>query len=378
MLKKMDSEELTKLTIQQLKDKYSPFLPNRGWKSLKKADMIQYVKDHLSGHCQPGSPKDTLAPAVGGIQGVPKVESGVKPDAEEAVCPEDCKAASEVVSKGSETAQKQVKQQAPVVLDQFYTKPEVAKNCRDKLLEILDFDDFDIILEPSAGSGSFFNLLPASKKLGIDLDPKADGIIKQDFFEFIPDLSAKYLVIGNPPFGRVSSLAVKFFNKAAGFAGAIAFIIPRTFKRISIQNRLDLNFHLVFSEDLPLGSFEPSVGAKCCFQVWIKKPVMRTKVALETQHEDFTFVSKQQAEFALRSCGSNCGTLEEINLEGLADRSWNWIKSSGTIPLEELKDRFRKLDFSLSRDSVRQDSLGHSDLIMLYQEAYSKQLSDDL
>ena len=57
----MNSVDLSGLTIQQLKDKYSSLLPGRGWsergeadvsdnkrwKSLRKADMVQYIINHL-------------------------------------------------------------------------------------------------------------------------------------------------------------------------------------------------------------------------------------------------------------------------------------------------------------------------------------------
>ena len=158
-------------------------------------------------------------------------------------------------------------------LDQFYTKPSIAKKCTNVLKTTLDINNFDIILEPSAGTGSFYKILPKEKREGVDLDPKYNGIKKMNFFDYVPKKNKKYLVIGNPPFGRVSSLAIKFFNKASKFATVIAFIVPRTFKRVSVQNKLDLNFHLIHTEDLPLKPccFTPKMMAKCCFQIWEKK-----------------------------------------------------------------------------------------------------------
>jgi hypothetical protein len=87
--------------------------------------------------------------------------------------------------------------------------------------------------------------------------------------KFKPKENKKYLIIGNPPFGKSSSIAIKFFNKAALFSECIAFILPRTFKRISIQNRLDLNFSLIYTKDLPVKPccFIPKMEAKCCFQI---------------------------------------------------------------------------------------------------------------
>ena len=70
-----------------------------------------------------------------------------------------------------------------------------------------------------------------------------------NYFDYVPNKTKRYLVVGNPPFGKISSIAIKFFNKSAEYADCIAFIIPRTFKRVSVQNKLNLNFHLMYNED---------------------------------------------------------------------------------------------------------------------------------
>ena len=157
-------------------------------------------------------------------------------------------------------------------LDQFYTKPDKAEILYNKVFEFYESDDFDKFIEPSCGECSFYHLMPQKKRIGIDLDPPEQAyrrdkagtlirdakIIKMDFLSFAEtykrlevSTNQRIIVIGNPPFGTGSSLAVKFFNSCALYCDVIAFIIPRTFKRISIQNKLDLNFHLVYGEDLP-------------------------------------------------------------------------------------------------------------------------------
>ena len=45
-------------------------------------------------------------------------------------------------------------------LDQFYTKTETAKKC----LNTLKLSNFDLIIEPSAGTGVFFNLAQQENK----------------------------------------------------------------------------------------------------------------------------------------------------------------------------------------------------------------------
>lgn len=71
-------------------------------------------------------------------------------------------------------------------LDQFYTSEPIAKKCYEKVLELYPNKKFSLFFEPSAGTGAFYNLFPTNQRLGIDLDPKCEGVEKQDFFEFVP------------------------------------------------------------------------------------------------------------------------------------------------------------------------------------------------
>lgn len=187
----------------------------------------------------------------------------------------------------------------PERLDQFYTNRQVSKRIVDSVKK--HFDDFDIILEPSAGDGSFFQFLPVSKRLGIDLDPKSQNIEKKDFFHFLPEKNKSYFTIGNPPFGKNSSLAVNFFNHAATFSQYIAFIVPRTFRKDSIQNKLDLKFHLISEELLPQNSFYTSSKEKydvpTVFQIWKKSNTLRDKKQILKNHPDFTFLGSDDREF---------------------------------------------------------------------------------
>ena len=182
-----------------------------------------------------------------------------------------------------------------MVLDQFYTKDEIASKCYRKFIRTMKRNNINMdnytYIEPSAGKGAFYKLLPLKKRIGIDLDPKYEELIKMDFLKYDPDKKNKYVVIGNPPFGKISSMAIKFFNKSASYADIIAFIVPRTFKRISVQNKLSLNFKLIYNNDLPLKPccFEPEMMAKCCFQIWIRSG-KREKISLPSSHKDFEFL----------------------------------------------------------------------------------------
>jgi len=252
---------------------------------------------------------------------------------------------------------------------------------------LYDVADWDLIVEPSAGNGSFLNQIPSDKKIGIDISPQHPDIIEQDFFDYHPSPEHKnILVIGNPPFGKISSLAIKFFNHSAKWANVIAFIIPRTFRKISVQNRLHRRFHLVYDEEIPNTPccFYPTMSVKCCFQIWEKKDIdiEREFIDLPKTHDDWEFLKlgttdalgqptpPENADFALRAYG---GTIGEIKTEGLMElrpKSWHWLKSN--IDKNTLIHRLTQLDYSNSVNTARQNSMGRAELVNLYNMFHSE------
>lgn len=260
-------------------------------------------------------------------------------------------------------------------LDKFYTIPSVAETCIASVGRLYPWD-WDLVVEPSAGNGSFLTRIPTDRRIGLDIAPEHPSIVQQDFFTYTA--TGRVLVIGNPPFGRVSSLAVKFFNHAANWASVIAFIIPKTFRRVSIQNRLHMNFHLVRDEELPASSFQPPMQVKCCFQIWERREAIRTPIALATTHDDWTFLPlgpllngqptpPEGAHFAIRAYGGKCGEIVETGLEQLRPKSWHWIRAN--IDVTTLKERFAGLDYSISLNTARQNSIGRGELVLLYVDA---------
>lgn len=200
-------------------------------------------------------------------------------------------------------------------LDQFYTNNDVAKKMFEKTKKIIIENKivFDNWLEPSAGTGSFYSLLPEENRLGIDIEPKFVGIIENDFFDF--NLGANtYFAIGNPPFGKNSSLAIRFFNRCAKHSVGIAFIVPKTFKKDSVKNKLNMNFHLMYEEDVSQDAFNRDgeiVHVPCVFQVWLRTDELREK---SKKHEtgDFSFVNKNDDDFDFyfQRVGVNAGRIK--------------------------------------------------------------------
>lgn len=273
-------------------------------------------------------------------------------------------------------------QNARVSLDKFYTIPSISEKCIATLGNKYDWNMWDLVVEPSAGNGSFLIKIPTSKKVGLDIEPEHPDIIKKDFFDYTPAFGKNVLVVGNPPFGRVSSLAVKFFNHASQWASVIAFIIPKTFRRVSIQNRLHLKFHLLHDDDIPSDpcSFTPPMQVKCCFQIWEKRVEDRVLVELVTKHEDWEFLSlgpldddgqptpPKNADFVVLAYGGNCGTIVKTGLSSLRPKSWHWIKAN--ISVELLIERFGLLDYSISKETARQNSIGRGELVKIYSESF--------
>lgn len=187
-------------------------------------------------------------------------------------------------------------------LDKFYTNPKIAKQFVDIVNQYFPLQDFDLIVEPSAGNGSFLQLLP-SNSIGIDIEPEAPNIIKQDFFQYTSPYhplynNIKIACIGNPPFGSgyMNPLAKAFFNHAATFSELIAFIVPAKWQTSwKVQYQLDKNFGLYYSEFLPKNSFlldEEPYDVPCCMQIWSKTSTKELKNIRiiqrpSTKHEDF-------------------------------------------------------------------------------------------
>tara|TARA_Y100000361_G_C11156976_1_gene344770 strand:+ start:609 stop:1448 length:840 start_codon:yes stop_codon:yes gene_type:complete len=203
-------------------------------------------------------------------------------------------------------------------LDRFYTKPSVV----DKLLQHIDVKDYDVVVEPSAGSGSWSSKIEDC--LAIDISPANEDIIQGDFLsdDFLFDdikKDNKILVIGNPPFGRQSKLAMKFINKSAEFADTIAFILPRSFRKESVQRRIHKNFWLTKDIDL----FEDSAFifegkdyfAPCVFQVWERREEERSTKVEKIDPVGWDYTKREYCNIVIRRVGGAAGTAYLDNLK---------------------------------------------------------------
>ena len=209
------------------------------------------------------------------------------------------------------------------MLDKFYTDPTIIP----PLLENIDFGLYDCVVEPSAGNGSFSNILKYRHHNvhSYDILPDSSDISQADFLKDTLQVFSRYeriLVIGNPPFGRQSNMAVKFFNRAARYSSvqSIAMIFPKSFRKASIQNRLSLDFLITAEMDIPEKSFLEDtvrVDVPCIFQVWNRTEQARSKHASSALvHNDMKFVKKEECTedtLAIRRVGFYAGKCEPYN-----------------------------------------------------------------
>lgn len=162
--------------------------------------------------------------------------------------------------------------------DQFYTKENVAKSCIEHIIKLVPDAKKFLWVEPSAGNGSFFNNI-SYRKIGLDIDPMGKDICKQDYFTWNPPPKENNIIVfGNPPFGRQSSLAKAFISKSCEYAKLIAFILPRSFTKPSMNNAFTSRFHCILSIDLDKNSFlvnGSEYDVPCIFQIWSREDTDR-------------------------------------------------------------------------------------------------------
>lgn len=197
------------------------------------------------------------------------------------------------------------------IKDQFYTNIDVAKYCIGIILSLLPAAKQYLWVEPSAGNGVFLHNLPNHiKKIGLDIDPKAKDIQQQDYLEWQPPTGRPIIVFGNPPFGRQSSLAKAFISKSCTFADVIAFILPKSFIKPSMNNAFDRKFHLLQSIELNKNSFvinDEPYDVPCVFQIWQKKDVDR-EIEQKVSPEGFQYVKpSEEYDMVFRRVGGLAG-----------------------------------------------------------------------
>lgn len=166
--------------------------------------------------------------------------------------------------------------------DQFFTPVETAKYCYEVFIDKikkelpLESEDKFTYIEPSAGDGSFLQVLPKDRTISFDIEPRHKDIVQQDFLTWTPkDYNKKFVVFGNPPFGLRGNLALRFINHAAKFADFVCFILPQLFESDGkgVPRKRVEGLSLIHSEKLNTKFFEPGkkeVEINTIFQIWAR------------------------------------------------------------------------------------------------------------
>ena len=103
-------------------------------------------------------------------------------------------------------------------------------------------------------------------------------------------------------------------------------IFPKSFRKSSIQNRLNLNFHLIWEEDIPQNSFVSSdnktkYDIPCIFQIWKRENYSREKEKNKKLLDEFKNVIEFTKEpqinnklyLSIRRVGFYSGKVEYYN-----------------------------------------------------------------
>ena len=253
------------------------------------------------------------------------------------------------------------------LIDKFYTSSSAVKLCIDKIKQHINITSTDLIIEPSAGNGAFMTeikLLSNNCKF-YDIIPEHSEIIKQDYLQLsLPTSGVKIHVIGNPPFGRQSSLAIKFIKKSCEFADTISFILPLSFKKDSLQAKVPINFHIVTEFVLPPKSFiidGQEHDVPCVFQIWEKRDHPRS-IAKKLEPKGFIFVKKtENPDISFRRVGINAGTITDL-IDDQKVQCFHFIKFTNGLTVKENMNKLKNIQF-VHNNTVGPRSISKPELI---------------
>ena len=199
--------------------------------------------------------------------------------------------------------------------EQYYTPADLAERLMAEVEKLVPDLAKRTVIEPAGGTGAFIQAAQnrgVTEFLSFDIEPKHSLVKRADFLH--QKIKAKdALTISNPPFGRNNSLSIPFFNKAAEHSEFICFIVPRSWRKWSVINRLDRRFHLVADHDILVDYVDESgerlskrTSLSTCFQIWQRRSELRPLVKVQ----DLGVIQKcdpVDADVALTIFGFGCG-----------------------------------------------------------------------
>lgn len=233
--------------------------------------------------------------------------------------------------------------------DKFYTNSDIALDCFNTFKKYITHKDC-VIIEPAAGNGAFLGPLADYNYKAYDILPENEGIILQDFLTLdLAQFQTPLYFIGNPPFGRQSSLAKKFIKHitACVNTAVIGFILPKSFKKESMQKCFPLHYWCAKQIDLPDNSFNIDGNihnVPCVFQIWEKRAVPRViSPTPKSLYFDFVKIT-EQPDFSLRRVGVYAGKLDKDVAK--SQQSHCFIKLKQSVEVDDFARAFKGVVFS--------------------------------
>jgi len=243
--------------------------------------------------------------------------------------------------------------------DKFYTKEEIAI----KLIDLLNINEYCLVIEPSAGNGSFSKNINHENLISLDIDPEDESISKMNWFDFTYEKKGKVLVIGNPPFGNQGSLAFGFIKKCDDLCvDTIAFILPKSFKKDTYKNKIPEYYHLSKEIDLDDNSYtllNNNYSVPSVFQIWNRHKDKRQRVNLKTKSNLIEFVKKQDnPDYSFRRVGYYAGRIYS-DFDSKSEQSHYFIKST-----DRIREFLEKYEWEHNNTSGPR-SIGKSEIIKI-------------
>jgi predicted RNA methylase len=255
-------------------------------------------------------------------------------------------------------------------IDKYYTNQSTVIECINYIKNNINIDKNDLIIEPSAGNGAFIENI---KKLTnnykfYDIEPENKEIIKQDFLSLNKEDIGEYKnihIIGNPPFGKQASTAIKFIKKCCEFSNTISFILPKSFKKESMKRHFDEKIHLKFEKDIKEKSFlvnDTECDVPCVFQIWQKLEINREPIK-KISPRNFKFVKiNENPDIAFRRVGVYAGKITK-DLENKSTQSHYFIKFMNNKTIDENIEELKKIKFEFN-NTVGPRSISKYEIIL--------------
>jgi hypothetical protein len=254
--------------------------------------------------------------------------------------------------------------------NKFYTSKETVDICYRAIKKYVKINKADLIIEPSAGDGAFIEKI---KKLSknykfYDIKPENPEIIKQDFLRLERrSVQQNIHIIGNPPFGNKSSMAIKFIKHSAFLkAKTISFILPNSFQKPSFIKSFPLNYHLIYQQIFLQDPFlhnDKLENVNTIFQIWERRETERKKPKILVPKDWYAFVKRPLCNITIKRVGFSTGNTKICKKDD--NTNTNWFIKTRKSPDEKLITRLNTIKYD-TKKNIGAYSISKQEIIKEY------------